>query len=205
MNPHPYDAFDISMPAAGILLEADRGALPFRLIHGESLVATAAWAAGAAGIDLVDRTVPWAVLAERGDTVVLHDPLCPMTPPAFLARCADRAAVEDRIVVGVRPVTDTVKEVAATPGGDVLGATVDRDALVAVCSPVVLPPAVVADLFADGAGLPSTDFVALVTTLRERYGDARVELVEAPPEARRVASEEDIAVLAALTDPRRAR
>lgn len=205
MNPHPYDAFDISVPASGIVLDADRGALPFRLIHGESLVATAAWAAGEAGIDLVDLTVPWAVLAERGDTVVLHDPLCPMTPPAFLARCADRAAVEDRIVVGVRPVTDTVKEVTAAPGGDLLGATVDRDALVAVCSPVVLPPAVVADLFADGAGLPSTDFVALVTTLRERYGDARVELVEAPAEARRVASEEDIAVLAALTDPRSAR
>lgn len=205
MNPHPYDAFDISVPASGVVLEADRGALPFHLIHGESLVASAAWAAGEAGIDLIDLTVPWAVLAERGDTLVLHDPLCPMTPPAFLARCADKAAVEDRIVVGVRPVTDTVKEVAATPGGEVLGATVDRDALVAVCSPVVLPTAVVADLFADGAGLPSTDFVVLVAALRERYGDDRIELVEAPPEARRVADDDDIAVLAALTDPQRTR
>lgn len=202
MSPHPYDAFDVSVPAAGIVVEEGRGALPFHLIHGESLVATAAWAAGEAGIDLVDATVAWAVLAERGDTLLLHDPLCPMTPPDFLARCADRAAVEDQIVVGCRPVTDTVKEARPAPGGEVLGASVDRDGLVAVCSPVVLPPSVVADLFEDGRGLPSTDFVTLVAALRARYGDARVELTEAPPQARRVGSAEDIAVLAALTTPR---
>lgn len=202
MSPEPYDAFDISVPAAGVVVDEGRGALPFHLIHGESLVATAAWAAGEAGIDLVDLTLAWSVLAERGDALVLHDPLCPMTPPAFLAACADGAAVEDRVVVGVRPVTDTVKEVAPAAGGEVLGATVDRDGLVMVCSPVVLPPAVVADLLGDGADLPSTDFVTLVALLRERYGDDRVALVEAPPEARRVASDDDIAVLQALTDPR---
>ncbi len=202
MNPHPYDAVELFAPAAGIVVEAGRGALPFRLIHGESLVATAAWAAGEAGIDLVDLTVAWSDVAERGDALVLHDPLCPMTPPAFLAACADAAAAEDRVVVGVRPVTDTVKEVAAGPGGEQLGATVDRDGLVVVCSPVVLPPAVVEDLLGDGTGLPTTDFVALVALLRERYGEDRVTLVEGPPEARRVGSDEDIAVLQALTDPR---
>lgn len=201
MNPHPYDAVDLFAPAAGIVVEEGRGALPFHLIHGESLVAAAAWAAGEAGVDLLDQTVPWEAVVERGDALVLHDPLCPMTPPAFLANCADRAAVEDRVVVGVRPVTDTVKEVVAGPGGDVLGATVDRDGLVVVCSPVVLPAAVVADLLGDGEGLPSTDFVALVALLRERYGEERVALVEAPPEARRVGSDADIAVLQALTDP----
>lgn len=198
MNPHPYDVVDISVPVSGAVLEEGRGALPFHLIHGESLVATAAWAAGEAGVELVDLTLSWSVVAERGETLLLHDPLCPMTPPDFLARCADRAAVEDVVVVGVRPVTDTVKEVA----GEVLGTTVDRDALVAVCSPVVLPPSVVADLLGDGAGLPSTDFVALVAALRERYGEERVVLAEAPPEARRVGSDADIAVLEALTDPR---
>lgn len=201
MNPHPYDVAGISAPASGIVVEEGRGALPFRLIHGESLVATAAWAVGAAGIDLLDQTVPWDVLVERAEPLLLHDPLCPMTPPEFLARCADRAAVADRVVVGVRPVTDTVKEVA----GDLLGATVDRDGLVAVCSPVVLPAAVVADLVATTGGglpLPSLDFVELVRSLRDRYGDDRVDLVEAPPEARRVASDDDIAVLAALTDLR---
>lgn len=199
MNPHPYDAFDISVPASAVVLDEDRGALPYRLIHGESLVAAAAWAVGESGADLLDQTVAWSVLAERGDTLLLHDPLCPMTPPAFLARCAERAAVEDVVVVGVRPVTDTVKQTRPAPGGDIVGASVDRDALVTVCSPVVLPPAVVDDLFADGGSLPSTDFVELVTLLRERYGDARVELIEAPAEARRVASEDDLGVLAALT------
>lgn len=202
MNPHPYDAVDLFAPAAGIVVEEGRGALPFHLIHGESLVAAAAWAAGEAGIDLLDRTVPWEAVVERGDALVLHDPLCPMTPPAFLAACADGAAVEDRILVGVRPVTDTVKEVGPGAGGDVLGATVDRDGLVMVCSPVVLPAAVVADLPGDGTDLSSTDFATLVARLRERYGDDRIALVEAPPEARRVGSDDDIAVLQALTDPR---
>ncbi|HWJ09001.1 MAG TPA: 2-C-methyl-D-erythritol 4-phosphate cytidylyltransferase [Nocardioides sp.] len=202
MNPSPYDAVDISAPASGVVVEEGRGALPFHLIHGESLVASAAWAAGEAGIDLVDLTVAWSVVAERGDALVLHDALCPMTPPAFLAACVDGATIEDRIVVGVRPVTDTVKEVAAGPAGDLLAASVDRDALVMVCSPVVLPHAVVADLLGDGADLPSTDFAVLVARLRERYGEDRVALVEAPPEARRVGSDDDIAVLQALTDPR---
>lgn len=198
MNPHPYDVVDIGAPVAGMVVEEGRGALPFHLIHGESLVAAAAWAAGAAGVDLIDQSVPWELLAERGEAVLLHDPLCPMTPPAFLARCADRAAVEDRIMVGVRPVTDTVKVLR----DGALGETVDRDGLVSICSPVVLPASVVADLFGAGEGLPSTDFVALVATLGERYGVDRVAFVEAPPEARRVGSDEDIAVLAALTDPR---
>jgi len=92
------------------------------------------------------------------------------------------------VVVGVRPVTDTVKIVA----DGVVGETVDRDELVAVASPVVLPATVVAALGA----LPSTDFVALVAELRRRYP---VELVEAPASARRVASADDLRVLEALT------
>ncbi|TWG93911.1 2-C-methyl-D-erythritol 4-phosphate cytidylyltransferase [Nocardioides sp. J9] len=202
MNPHPYDAVDISAPVSGIVVEEGRGALPFHLIHGESLVAAAAWAAGEAGVDLVDLTVALSVVAERGEALVLHDPLCPATPPDFIASCADRAAVDDVVAVGVRPVTDTVKEVTGAAGAATVGATVDRDGLVAVCSPVVLPPSVVGDLFGDGGGLPSTDFVELVAALRERYGDDRVALVDAPAEARRVGGPDDIAVLEALTDPR---
>lgn len=202
MRPHPYDVVDIAAPVSGIVLEEGRGALPFRLIHGESLVAAAAWAAGEAGVDLVDATVPWEVVAERAEPLLLHDPLCPMTPPGFLARCAETAAVTDTIVVGVRPVTDTVKEATPAERGDELGATVDREALVAVCSPVVLPPSVVADLLGDGGRLPATDFVELVRHLRERYGADRVELLDAPAEARRVTSDDDLRVLEALTNPR---
>ena len=91
-------------------------------------------------------------------------------------------------MVGVRPVTDTVKVV----DDGVVGETLDRDRLVTIVSPVVLPPAVVAAL----DGLPTTDFVALVAGLRRRYP---VELVEAPATARRVGSEEDLRVLEALT------
>jgi len=200
MNPHPYDVVDISAPVAGIVVEEGRGALPFRLIHGESLVAAAAWAAGEAGVDLLDQTVPWEALVERGGPLLLHDPLCPMTPPDFLRACADRAEVADVVVVGVRPVTDTVKEAHPAPDG---GASVDRDGLVAVCSPVVLPSTVVADLLGGpDARLPATDFVALVSALRERYGAARVVLVDAPPVARRIGSDADLRVLEALTDPR---
>ena len=44
----------------GFVVDEDRGSLPYRLIHGEALVAAAAWAMGEAGVDLVDITVPVA-------------------------------------------------------------------------------------------------------------------------------------------------
>ena len=178
------------VPPSGLILDEDRGHLPYHLVHGEALVAAAAWAAGEAGIFLLDQTTPWEVAAERGTPLVLHDPLCPMTPPEFLARCADLAERRDVVIAAARPVTDTVKEVADGR----LGATVDRDRLVAVCSPIVLPARVVAEL----DGLPTRDFPALLAWLRSAYD---VELVEAPPTARRVASDEDIRVLEALTGP----
>jgi 2-C-methyl-D-erythritol 4-phosphate cytidylyltransferase len=87
----------------------------------------------------------------------------------------------------VRPVTDTVKET----DGDLVGATVDRDGLVAVASPVVIPPAVVAalDEWPDLDDLP-----ALVATLRESFP---VRFVEAPALARRVVDESDLRLLEA--------
>ncbi|MEZ0579680.1 2-C-methyl-D-erythritol 4-phosphate cytidylyltransferase [Nocardioides sp. MH1] len=179
------------MRAVGYVVDEDRGSLPYRLVHGEALVAAAAWAMGEAGIDLVDVTVPWHVVADLGRPVVLHDPLCPMTPPDFIASCVRAAAARDVVVVGVRPVTDTVKEAADGR----LGATVDRDRLAALASPVVLPARVVAAL----GSRPEPDLLALVERLRS---SGPVELVEAPPAARRVASDEDLRVLEALTDPR---
>ncbi len=175
----------------GFVVDEDRGSLPYRLIHDEALVAAAAWAMGEADVDLVDVTVPWHVLADLGRPLVLHDPLCPMTPPAFIAECARTAVAQDAVVAAVRPVTDTVKRVEDGR----LGQTVDRDALVAVCSPLVLPARVVAAL----PGRPRTDFVELVADLRSTYD---VLLVDAPPTARRVASDEDLRVLEALTEPR---
>ena len=77
--------------AFGTVLEQDRGHLPFALIHGEALVAAAAWALGEAGVTPVDTGTPWSSLVAAGEPVVLHDPLCPMTPPDFIAACVDRA------------------------------------------------------------------------------------------------------------------
>lgn len=175
-------------PALGAVLDDDRGQLPYALIHGEGLVAAAVWALGAAGVTPVDLGTAWEGLVDADEPFVLHDPLCPMTPPAFIAQCVERAVERGCVVVGVRPVTDTVKVVA----DGVVGETVDREELVAVASPVVLPASVVASL----EGLPSTDFVELVAALRGRYP---VELVEAPPSARRVGSLEDVRVLESLT------
>jgi 2-C-methyl-D-erythritol 4-phosphate cytidylyltransferase len=177
-------------PALGTIVDEGRGSLPYALIHGESLVAAASWALGEAGVTAVDLGAAWAGLVDSEEPFVLHDPLCPMTPPAFIAACVARAVERGCVVVGVRPVTDTVKVVA----DGVVGETVDRDLLVGVVSPVVLPPSVVAAV----EGLPSIDFVELVDALRRRYP---IELVEAPPTARRIGSQDDLRLLEALTAP----
>lgn len=178
-------------PALGVVLDADRGALPYTLVHGEALVACAAWALGEAGVLLVDLGTPWSAVQEAEEPVVLHDALCPMTPPAFVAECVARAVAEGAVVVGVRPVTDTVKHL----DGGFVGATVDRAGLLALASPVVLPAAVVGAL----ADWPGTDLVAVVADLAARFG---VTTLEAPASARRVADADDVAVLEALTSPR---
>lgn len=198
-RPAPTTASDVHVPeplpdpepALGTVLEVDRGSLPFALLHGESLVATASWSLGEAGVTLIDVGTGWDALQEAEEALVLHDALCPATPPSFLARCLRTAQDGDVVVVGGRPVTDTVKEV----GDGILGATVDRDELLSVTSPVVLPARVVASL----DSLPSTDLAALVEALRE--AGEQVEFLEAPPEARRVGSEEDLRALQALTTP----
>ena len=148
-------------------MESDRGSLPFALVHGEPLVAAAAWAMGEAGIFLVDLGTGWEAVVDAGTPFVLHDALCPLTPPAFLAECVAHAAERSAVTVGVRPVTDTVKE----RHDGMLGATVDRATLLQVVSPVVLPVAVVAAL--DGS--PSLDFAALVAELADAVpgGDPR--------------------------------
>ena len=177
----------------GVVLDEDRGNLPYVLIHGEALVACAAWALGEAGVDLVDATVSWQGIVESGEDLVLHDALCPMTPPAFLAACLEQARASGRPVVGTRPVTDTVKVVTAGATGPVVGATLDREALVAVASPLVLPATVLATL----AERPSSDLARSVADLTAA-GHA-VDTLEAPPEGRRVSTPDDVRLLDALT------
>jgi 2-C-methyl-D-erythritol 4-phosphate cytidylyltransferase len=138
-------------------------------------------------VTLVDAGTPWSSLVAAGDPLVLHDPLCPLTPPEFVAECV--AACEDgAVVVGVRPVTDTVKVVV----NGYVGATLDRDALLQVASPVVLPPAVVAEF----DELPTSDLGALVAALAPHVA---VVTRAAPPSARRVGGTDDLRLLEALT------
>lgn len=154
-------------------------------------MACAAWALGESGVDLVDASVTWGGLADSDEDVVLHDALCPMTPPTFIADCLAQARASGDVVVGVRPVTDTVKVVS---DGRV-GATLDRDDLVAITSPLVLPAAVVARL----DRRPATDLARAVADLAA--AGHRVRLALAPPGGRRVTSVEDVRVLGALTSP----
>jgi 2-C-methyl-D-erythritol 4-phosphate cytidylyltransferase len=139
------DDMDDPPPALGTIVEEGRGALPFRLIHGEALVACAAWALGDARVTAVDLGTQWAGLVDSGESFVLHDSLCPMTPAHFIASCLARSVETGAVVVGV-------------------------DASGTVLSPVVLPGAVVAELPA----LPSYDFAELVAALDARFAVERV-------------------------------
>jgi 2-C-methyl-D-erythritol 4-phosphate cytidylyltransferase len=174
----------------GAVIETGRGHLPFTLVHGEPLVAAAAWALGEAGVMIVDLGTSWESIQDARTPFVLHDSLCPMTPPTFLVECVRHAEASSAVTVGVRPVTDTVKQLHHDRVGD----TVDRGELVQVVSPVVLPAAVVAALDA----LPTTDFAELVSDLARRFP---VETLVAPAEARRVDDDADVRVLEALTAP----
>ena len=155
-------------------------------------MACAAWALGESGVDLVDATVEWERLVATGRDLVLHDSLCPMTPPSFIASCVERAQTSGRPVVGVRPVTDTVKVVDR----QLIGETLDRDSLLAVTSPLVLPAGVLAHLGAR----PAADLARAVADLVA--AGHTVETLVAPPEGRRVSSAEDVRVLDALTTGR---
>ncbi len=190
-----YDEIDETAevpPALGFVAEDDRGSLPFTLIHGEALVAAATWSLGESGVTPVDFTTSWEGMVAAEEPLVLHDSLCPMTPPAFIAHCVSTALAREAVVVGVRPVTDTVKNLAIEDGVPVLGATIDRTSLISVASPIVLPPAVVAAL----DDWPSGDFAEIAGELARRFP---VVSVEAPPVGRRVASEDDVRLLEALS------
>ena len=189
MSQTSYDALeDEAPPALGMVLDEQRGSLPYALIHGEALVACAAWALGEAGVTPIDAGIPWTSVRGAAEPLVLHDSLCPMTPVDFIAACVRRALDEDAVVVATRPVTDTVKVLADGLVGD----TVDREGLRALASPVVLPPSVVAAM----VDAPSSHLPGLVAELARSH---RVVLVEAPASARRVSSLDDLLLLESLT------
>lgn len=169
-----------------------RGSMPFALLDGEPLVALASFALEDAGVDLVDWHVELADLLDRSRPLVIHDPLCPLTPVGFLREALTTAVAEDTVVVGVHPVTDTIKTVEQGLVGD----TVDRETLWLVTSPVVLPARLVADL---DVWPDTTDLPALVARLRRTVD---VRFLQAPPLGRRVEDESALVLLAALAAER---
>lgn len=175
--------------ALGIVPDDGRGALPFALVYGEPLIAAATFAVEGADITVVDPRTEWSAVVDTGLPLLIHDPLCPLTPSPFLGEAVEMTLESDQVVVGVRLVTDTIK----VDLGDRLGETVDRSGLREVTSPIVLPARVVAEL----TELPSGDFASIAAAL-ERYG---LRQIEAPAMSRRVRTPADIPVLEALGRP----
>ena len=136
-------------------------------------------------LEWAELPAPWGarlyavldVVAEvGGDGWVVVDERCPGLDPATLRGLLEEAG-DGRARVGVRPVTDTVKQVR---DGAVTG-TVDRTGLVQVASPLVVPAAY---------GEPVGDsLVAMVAGL----GD--VLHVEVPAHARRLADVDELRLL----------
>ena len=180
------------MHALGIVPTEGRGSLPYALVHGESLVAAASWALTTAGVELYDYSVSFEAVQDADLPLVIHDPLCPLTPTGFIEEAIAECGETGAVVVGVRPVTDTVKEHGTAAGPEFLGATVDREGLVCVASPVVLPAAVVAAL----EDLETDDLAALVAELSRRFP---VRHLPAPALARRITGESDLELLVALS------
>ena len=122
------------------------------------------------------------------DVVVVHDPLCPLTPLAWVRSLVDRAG-SGEILVAVLPVVDTLK---TTREGVVTG-TVDRTGLHVVSSPTVFPARLLIEEpeLTGFLGAPA----ALVNRLRAQHD---VDLVPAPGVTRRADDSSAVEVLAAV-------
>lgn len=132
--------------------------------------------------ELVDRCTAARV-------VVIHDPLCPLVPAAFIRRLT-LLCLAGHAHVGVRPVVDTIK---ATED-DVVSGTVDRDGLRLVTAPLAIPGRVAPDVLP--GLLADADLAAAVHRLRA--ADNPLDLVVAPSAARRVTDVSDLRLMASV-------
>jgi 2-C-methyl-D-erythritol 4-phosphate cytidylyltransferase len=122
--------------------------------------------------------------------VLVHDPLCPLTPPEFLRSVvAAGAGAAPRPTMAFRPVTDTVK----IADDSRIRGTVDRDTLAALSSPALLTRGLLERARAAGSGRPPLHEVTALLAWMRRHGE--VELVRAPSMARRVDDESAVLVL----------
>ena len=150
MTHDPYDVPEIP-PALGSVVEEGRGSLPFALIHGEAPGRLRVLGAGRRRRDAGRPRDAVGRPRRLGRAVRAARRAVPDDARRVRRRLREhRASTRDTVVVGVRPVTDTVKRVE----DGAVGETVTATAWSSVASPVVLPPGVVAAL----DGLPSLDF-----------------------------------------------
>jgi hypothetical protein len=191
------------------------GAHPLALasIHGETLLRRAVHAAESAGLDAVVvagddvladvidligayqrvvRPADVSIIVDEADSLLIHDPLCPLTPSAFLASML--AYRESGVVaVAALAVTDTIK----SADGWVVTSTVDRAGLARIASPLVAT--------GESVGLIGQDpsLVFDIPTLVRRLGDlGRVELVAAPSTAARVGEPSELDLLESVDEIR---
>ena len=174
---------ELDHPPVGWVVDSFSGEVgPLTLWRGDPLVRWATDALLDAGVLIVDERIDWSQLGALDAPVVVADTACPGVPASFIAACVQRAVAEGRPVVGVRSVTDTLKATSV----DGWGATINRDEVVQICAPVVLPSGAWGE-----RATPPTDVVAWVRELPE------VVLVEAPASAARIADPAALVLLEA--------
>ncbi len=134
----------------------------------------------------------WQQVVDDGRPLLVHDALCPLVTADFITTVLARGEVRPgQGAAAVRTVTDTLK--AVVDGR--ITETIDRDALVTVTSPVLVPVAALTD--GDAAPMPVDDAAALVAWLRRRV---EVELVRAPSLGRRIEDVRAVRLLESLDE-----
>lgn len=129
--------------------------------------------------------------------VLVHDPRCPLVPVSALDDAMSLARSDRGAVIAAsRPMTDTVKSVV----DGVVQATVDRDRLRVVTSPVVLPAALLRDLADTGCLARCADIEHLLEAARA--AGAPVLWTAADSIGRRVGDAAAVSVLECLTEVR---
>lgn len=145
------------------------------------------------GVDVLAPDSWWRQVVSEGRPLLVHDALCPLVTADFLATVVRRAADRPGYgVAAVRTVTDTLK--AVVDGR--ITETIDRDALVTVTSPVLVPEAALTGA-GDREPMPVDDGAALVGWLRRRV---EVDLVRAPSLGRRIEDARAVRLLESLDE-----
>ncbi len=129
-------------------------------------------------------------LAAAADVVVVSDPLCPLVPTSFSSTLVETLSLRLDVgrdapaLIATRRVVDTLKRVEPT---GLVAATVDRETVRAVLSPVVTTGRRFNDIPDLTAALSDPALLA-----RELQVTGDVELVSAPESARRVGGRADL-------------